>query len=139
MKLKSLLLLSLLFLCLSASAQSAEKLYAKGEKYFQAGNRSKGVEYIQKAAELGLAKAQHNLALCYSFGDGVAKSETKAAKWWRKAAKQGHAEAQYHLGWCYENGYGVTESYSEAVKWYRKAAAQGDNNAIYALKELGEM
>ena len=139
MKLKSLLLLSLLFFCLSASAQTAGKLYAKGQKYFDAGNHSKGVEYFQKAANLGLADAQHDLALCYVFGDGVAQNETMAAKWWKKAAKQGHASAQYHLGCCYENGIGLTQNYNEAVKWYRKAAAQGNNDAIYALKELGEM
>lgn len=47
MKLKSLLFLSLLFLTLTASAQTAEELNAKGEEYYFAGDYTKAVEYFQ--------------------------------------------------------------------------------------------
>ena len=53
MKLKSLLLLSLLFLCISASAQTAEELNAKGNEYYFAEDYTKAVECFRKAAEQG--------------------------------------------------------------------------------------
>ena len=93
MKLKSLLFLSLLFLCLSASAQTAEELFDKGCVYLAFGDYTKAVEYFQKAAEQGYAMAQYNLALCYGKGEGVTKNYTEAVKWFKKAAAQGHSDA----------------------------------------------
>ena len=46
------------------------------------------------AAEMGFAKAQHNLAVMYEKGRGVAQSDAEAARWFLKAAEQGHARAQ---------------------------------------------
>ena len=138
MKLKSLLFLSLLFFCLSASAQTAEELNAKGEKYAADGNYINAVEYFQKSAEKGHAMAQYNLAWCYHIGLGVTQNDTEAVKWYRKAAEQGLAQAQYNLGACYYYGYGVTQNYTEAVKWFKKAAEQNHGGAIYKLKQLGE-
>lgn len=88
MKLKSLLFLSLLFLCLSCD-QTAEELGTKGNEYYFAGNYTKAVEYFQKAAEQGHAKAQHNLRVCYKNGYGVPKNYSEAEKWYKKAAAQG--------------------------------------------------
>lgn len=93
MKLKSLLFLSLLFLCLSASAQTAEELNTKGMEYAVDGNYIKAVEYFQKAAEQGHTEAQLNLGYCYDKGYGVAQNYTEAAKWYHKAAEQGLANA----------------------------------------------
>ena len=139
MKLKTLLFLSLLFLCISASAQTAEDLNAKGDEYYLAGDFTNAVECFQKAAEQGLADAQYNLGVCYDNGDGVPQSYPEAVKWYRKAAEQGFAKAQYNLGVCYYNGQGVPQSYTEAVKWFKKAAEQGYADAINLLKNLGEM
>ena len=139
MKLKSLLFLSLLFLCLSASAQTAEELNAKGAEYYSAGDYTKAVKYFRKAAEQGDAEAQYNLALSYYNGQGVTKSYPNAVKWYRKAAEQGDAKAQFNLALCYGKGDGVPKSYTEAVKWLKKAAAQGHSDAINVLKDLGEM
>ncbi len=93
MKLKSLLFLSLLFLSLSASAQTAEELNAKGEECYDAGDYTKAVEYYQKSAEQGDAMAQNNLGVCYDKGDGVPQSYIEAVKWYRKAAEQGNVYA----------------------------------------------
>ena len=139
MKLKSLLFLSLLFLSLSASAQTAEELNAKGEEYYFAGDYTKAVEYYQKAAEQGHADAQCYLGVCYANGSGVTKNYAEAVKWYLKSAEQGNAKAQNNLGVCYYNGEGVAQSYTEAVKWLKKAAGQGDAMAIEALKSLGEI
>ena len=110
MKLKSLLFLSLLFLTLTASAQTAEELNAKGEEYYFAGDYTKAVEYFQKSAEQGNAVAQCNLAQCYENGSGVTKNYAEAVKWYRKSAEQGYAAAQFNLGVCYDKGNGVPQS-----------------------------
>lgn len=93
MKLKSLLFLSLLFLCLSASAQTTEELFDKGCVYLAYGDYTKAVECFQKAAEQGYAKAQYNLALCYGKGEGVTENYSEAVKWLKKAAVQGDSGA----------------------------------------------
>ena len=59
------------------------------------------------AAELGDAKAQFSLGLCYYKGIGLEKDGGKAIDWWVKAAAQGHAKAQANLDYCLENGWGV--------------------------------
>jgi hypothetical protein len=36
--------------------------------------------------------------MCYKWGDGVPKDESKALCWWTAAAAQGRSPAQYNLG-----------------------------------------
>jgi len=96
-------------------------------------NYEKAVKHFRKAAELGNAKAQNNLAVCYKFGRGVEQDDVEAVKWFRKAAEQGNEIAQYNLGMCYEKGIGMEQDYSEAAKWYRKAAEQGNEIAQFNL------
>ena len=55
------------------------------------------VYWYRKSAELGYAKAQYNLGMCYYYGQGVSKDISKALKWWRRAAEQGLVDAQYNL------------------------------------------
>ena len=73
------------------------------------------------------------MALCYQWGLGVDKSDSKSFYWTKKAAEQGLARAQSSLGSHYDQGSGVEQSYSEAIYWYEKAAEQGDNFAYWAL------
>lgn len=122
----------------------AEKQYQKG---FAAYNGrppdfAEAVNWYRKAAEQGHAAAQHNLALCYYNGQGVAQNYSEAFNRWRKAVPQGYAQTQFQLGGCYFFGQGVAQDYTEAVKWFRKAAEQGDAVAQYFLggcyfEELG--
>lgn len=85
------------------------------------------------AADKGDAKAQCNLAICYSIGQGVPKSSAESVKWYRKAAELGNAQAQYNLGVCYMLGEVVAKNQYEAVKLYQKAATQGYARAQYDL------
>ncbi len=97
--------------------------YVEAEKYAQA------AVWYRKAAEQGLAEAQHDLGAMYLTGRGVAKDEVQAIAWYRKAAEQDLAYSQYALGIAYSEGAGVVEDYAQAVAWYRKAAEQGFANA----------
>jgi len=101
----------------------------KGEKE----NQIKAVEWYRKAAEMGNAKAQNNLGICYATGEGVKKDLVKAVEWYTKAVEQGDVIAQSNLGECYFNGEGVEKDLKKAVEWYTKAAELGNANAQFNL------
>ena len=63
----------------------------------------KAAEWYQRAAEMGLAEAQVQLAGCYRRGWGVESDIDLAFEWYHKAAEQGNGWAQYALGNLYGN------------------------------------
>ena len=87
-------------------------------------NNKKAVEWYQKAAEMGLAEAQVQLAKCYMAGCGVTRDLDLTFEWYHKAAEQGNGWAQYALGhlYCYTFN---PPNYPEMQKWYKKAEEQG--------------
>ena len=111
-------------------------MYANGEGVKQ--DYFKAVEWFQKAADQGLAKAQYNLGDMYFYGQGVKQDYIKAVEWWQKAAEQGDAKAQFNLGNMYYNGQGVKQDYIKAVEWYQKAAEQGHAEAQFNLDRLSK-
>jgi TPR repeat protein len=113
--------------------------YAIGSAYRRgictAQDNSKAVEWYTKAANLGYANAQNNLAYMYECGLGVEKDCQLAIYWYRKAADQGHAASQNNLGHAYRWGIGVEQSDADAIKWYQKSVDQNckeaQNNLAY--------
>ena len=103
----------------------------------QASGTLNWLSFFQKAAAQGSAKAQCNLGICYTKGEGVSQSLTEAAKMYQKAAAQGYAYAQFNLGVCYGKGEGVQQSDAEALKLLQKAAAQGYTIAQQCLRDHG--
>ena len=87
------------------------------------------LERLMRDAELGDADAQHNLAYCYEYGDGVVQDIDKAIYWYKKAAELEFVPAQVSLGNIYYYGEGVEQDYKQAVEWYDLAAEQGDAEA----------
>ena len=61
------------------------------------GDPVRAVEWYRKAAEQGLAKAQHNLAVCYLYGEGVPEDRDEAIKWLEKAVCGGSRKAREML------------------------------------------
>ncbi|MDR1149286.1 MAG: hypothetical protein LBK66_11710 [Spirochaetaceae bacterium] len=59
--------------------------------------RTGGAEWVEKAANQGLAAAQNSLGVMYFNGQELVRDLTKAAEWLQKAANQGHEEAQRNL------------------------------------------
>ena len=88
-----------------------------GNYYKRATNYNAAVQWYQKSAQLGCAKAQIELGICYQDGDGVSQNYELAAKWFTRAAMQGEQSGQALLGVCYDNGIGVPENNVEAYKW----------------------
>lgn len=82
---------------------------------------------LYKAAEIGLAAAQHDLAAMYAVGTGCATNSPAAVLWCRKAAEQGDADAQAWLGYAFAGGIGkdVPADPAQAATWNEKAATQG--------------
>ncbi|VAW93222.1 hypothetical protein MNBD_GAMMA20-1718 [hydrothermal vent metagenome] len=93
------------------------------------GDYEKALRIFSPLAEAGNAEAQHNLAILYRSGHGVAKDLDKSRYWFLHAAEQGIAAAQYNLGYMYDMGEGVKQSDRYAFLWYRKAAEQGHSLA----------
>lgn len=104
-----------------------------GVAFLEKNDFVQAVLFFRIAAEQGNAKAQFNLALCYSKGKGVEENQSEAARWYRAAAEQGYASAQFNLALCYSQGKGVEENQSEAARWYLKAAQQGNVDAQFNL------
>ena len=116
----------------------ADTLYHEGEKFYNAKNYKKSVEYYRKAAEKGHATAQNDLGFMYQNGFGVPANDIEAVLWYRKAAEQELPLSQNNLGWMFENGRGVAQDYEEAIKWYTKAAEQNFAGSQYNLGRMYE-
>jgi hypothetical protein len=94
------------------------------------------VTKLKEAADSGDVEAQFNLAMSYSFGDGVEQNFVKAHNLFLKSANQGDARAQYYLGVMYLNGHGIPKDFEQAHIWFSKSAIQSDADAQC---ELGMM
>jgi len=103
-------------------------------------NVAAAVQWYQKAADQGHAKAQFKLGTIHDQGVVLAQDHVQAVKWYRLAAAQGHVLAQYTLGERYDRGRGVAQSDVKAHLWFNLAAAAGDAKAAryrdYAAKRL---
>ena len=62
------------------------------------------IQTYEKAAELGNAAAQYNLALLFLDGYGTKEDIKKVIPLFKKAAISGYVDAKYNLGICYYNG-----------------------------------
>ena len=122
-----------LLIGMTASAQSADKLYEQGKALYDAEKYKEAVPKLKAAAEKGHKKAQYRLGRCYDKGRGVEENDEKAVAWYSKAAAQGYHKAQYELGKCYKNGEGVKKDRKKAVELFMKAARQDNAEAQYAL------
>jgi TPR repeat protein len=79
-----------------------EAFYNVGAVYFigqyVVQDKSKGLEYYIRGAELGSASASNAVAQAYDIGEGVAKNAKKAMHYYELAAMKGHTESRYNLG-----------------------------------------
>ena len=67
------------------------------------------VEWSTAAAENGDSRAQYELGICFTKGEGVPKDLNKAIDWWTRCAK----------------GEGVSMDLKKAAEWWNKAAEKG--------------
>ncbi|RVT83680.1 tetratricopeptide repeat protein [Inhella crocodyli] len=90
--------------------------------------------HYQRAAELGLAMGQCNLAFMHLQGEGTPKNTAEAVRWYRACAAQGHYVGARALGSLYARGdAGLPRDGRRAEAWYLLAARQGHVPAQEAL------
>jgi TPR repeat protein len=111
--------------------------YATGEGVTQ--DFPKSLACYTKAAEQGNAKAQWNVAVMHSHGQGCIKRDLQlAAQWCQKAAEQAFAPAQATLGMMYATGQGVERNVQQAMALFEQAGLSGDTEAQYNLAAFHE-
>jgi TPR repeat protein len=86
-------------------------------------NPAVSVARLKERAAQGVARAQFNLGVMYTKGEGVPQDSTEALKWYRLAAAQGDADAQFNLGVMCYYGHGIPQDYVQSHKWFNPAAA----------------
>ncbi len=97
---------------------------------------------LRKAAELGDAEAQYDLAYLYYKADsdpsisGVVRSDRLAAQWYRKAAQQGHGRAQYNMAVLHLHGHGVERDPVEAYAWLLHSSGSDHAASLELIDEL---
>jgi TPR repeat protein len=93
------------------------------------GKTDEAVACLRRAADLGDAEAQYNLALLLAKGQGeggAAADPEGAFLYLEQAAQQGVASAQSRLALAYGQGQGVAADGVEAHKWLLLASHRGD-------------
>ena len=121
-----------------ANAQDSDAMTLVGRIYDEGFNQTaKALPWFRKAAELGNAQAQVELAELYEAGEAVPKDMDMAIKWYEKAAAQEHDEAQLALAMHYLED---LDEPKEALILLEKSAKQGNARAQYqiGLLYLGE-
>ena len=119
-----------------------EALYILGNNYLFGVNNvqrdvQRGIEMLQKAADLGNADAQNDLGVCYYMGKGVELDYSKAVALFQKA--EAIKESQYFLSECYFYGYGVDQDFSKADKYRASVVQQGDIGDNYWVDFFARM
>ena len=113
------------------AANDPVAMLRKGIEQHRKGDYGSAFEYYTKAAELGDAEAQCNLAILYQYGTGVEKDEGKQINYLEEASIGGHPIARYRLGWI-EGNNGSAE---RALTHFFIAAKLGENDSIKVLMD----
>ena len=88
------------------------------------------VQYLEKAAELGIVDAYDALGSVYLDGLGsVGKNTVIAVKWFREAAKRGSPQGMFHFGKCLVLGRGVGCNLVEGAEYLAASSQHGCTEA----------
>ncbi len=118
-----------------ANASEAVQMDAIAAK-LKSGDFSVVKTELTELANAGDDRAQFNLAVSYSYGNGVEKNPAEAFKWYEKAALQGNTRAEFNLASSYFDGQGTERNRQQAIRWYEAAAQDGDVAANVALGNI---
>lgn len=118
-----------------ASQGNAEAMNALGMVYSKgigvAINDAMGIEWLEKAANAGYAKAWYNLGILYKEDE-----PTKAISYFEKAATSGIPVAYSAWGRMLMKGYGVPQNYPLAISIFKQGADKGNAYCNYSLGYL---
>ncbi len=108
---------------LQAWAAAGDEEFDRGYESFVARDYAEAMQWWQKAAEKGHARAQNGLGVLYRDGDLGEPDKQRAAYWFRRSAENGYVYAMYSLALLYRDGDGVPRDDIEAHKWFNLASA----------------
>ena len=101
------------------------------------GNVRRGLELLERAADLGNVRSMLRIARIYSQGDLIAPNAGLSLDWYRRAADAGNVTAMIEIGRAYAKGELVPEDRAEAFRWLRRAIDSGSENT-QALIAIGQ-
>jgi TPR repeat protein/uncharacterized coiled-coil DUF342 family protein len=91
---------------------------------------------LKSARNIGVAEAEHSLALRYAEGIVVHKNLATAAYWYQRAMDHGNTQSANNLGLMYQNGTGVDMDLDKAKQLFEVSAGEGDSHAMLNLALL---
>lgn len=117
-----------------------EVLYDLGLRHFEGcaaipRDPRAGLEWLERAARAGEARAILFLGVCRWNGDGVEQDRGQAVELYLRAARLRDDHAWYNLGLAYEQGEGVPRDLERARRCLSRAARLGNGRAACALAE----
>lgn len=92
-------------------------------------NPEKGIELLEKAADLGDADAYKMLGDIYYMGIHTTKNDEKAFEYTYKAYKNGSPDGAGNLGGFYSQGIGCKKDVNKAISLWKEASDLGSGNA----------
>ena len=94
------------------------------------------IRWLLARAERGEARAAHNLAVHYDYGQhGLARDEAEARKWYAVAAP-GNAASAHNLAISHRDGQGGPRDYSKAAEYFQMAI---DQNYVESYGYYGDL
>lgn len=96
---------------------------------------TRGVMWLEQAAEQGLASAQYDLAMLYKRGKNVQIDPNKYLNWLLSAGEQNHKEAVIELANYYFMRRREGKNLPIALHWLKLASELGDKQALARYKQ----
>ena len=96
-------------------------------------NYSLAIEWANRSAMAGNAKALELLGLAYYTGNGVPQNRVKASQNFQKAAEGGSLTGQYNFAKMLIDGDGIPSDIVVGISWLTKASNAGNAYAQYDL------
>ena len=125
--------------CVDAQYALWELYYEEYRRFYFCSRIAEGLKWLEKAAESGLPKAEHDFGRNYLEGEIVDKDEKKGFAWVLKAAEKGHLNAQYITSANYMFGIGVEKDEKKGFEWLAIAASHDYPPAIYGVGRCYEL
>ncbi len=105
---------------------TAQRLLKQGFSSAENGNYRAAFPLFLKSAQLGNAKAQNMVGLCYNEGKGIDKNLDLACEWYQKALEQGDVNAWGNIAILYDIDRGDKAT---ALPYYYEAINRGNKQS----------
>ncbi|CAO3645736.1 unnamed protein product [Mucor fragilis] len=110
---------------------------ALGSRLIAEASYAQGIEWLEKAVQMGNSRAHVQLGILYDKGEGVQQNNDMALLHYKAAVENNNHAAQYILGLVYYFGrLGRQKNHKEAIRLIKQSAMAG---LPYAQRVLGQL